>query len=97
MAFHMAGANRYAARITITKHLPIKYSKMIGSYKAYRRSKISTKEGAHSISISIAANDATALRASLNSVMRDIHVIESTGRLAARSTRKGRNVRGNRL
>ncbi|MCL5262488.1 MAG: hypothetical protein M1390_01460 [Candidatus Marsarchaeota archaeon] len=90
----MADANRYTARITIAKRLPIKYSKMVGSYKAYRRSSISTKESTHSISISIAANDVTALRASLNSVMRDIHIIESTGKLTVRS-RKGRNVRSN--
>ncbi len=78
----MASANSYKATITIAKRLPIEYKGVIGGYKAYRRSSISTKEDKASISISIAADDATALRASLNSIMRDIRIIESTGRLA---------------
>ncbi len=73
----MAQKCRFESNITITKVVPASYTKIIGKPRSYKRSSISIKEGPSSFAISIKAGDASALRASMNAMMRQIQIIES--------------------
>lgn len=68
------------AIITLIKNRNISYSKImaLGASTKYKRSAMHIKEDDASIAIHINANDVTALRASVNAVLRDLQVIAST-------------------
>jgi tRNA threonylcarbamoyladenosine modification (KEOPS) complex Pcc1 subunit len=66
----------YSANIRIPKRNGLKYTKIIGKISTYKRSGIEIKEGKKALDISITADDITALRASMNSIMRDLQVVE---------------------
>ncbi len=63
------------ATITIKKKAGIKYSSII-KLRKYKRSSIKVAERKGSVNFRIAADDATALRASANAVLRELQVIE---------------------
>ncbi len=71
------GAN-LGLTITIKKDPKIKYLKILSQKGKKERSTTSLKEKGSELIIKIAAKDATALRASVNSVLRDLQVIEAT-------------------
>lgn len=52
------------------------YKSLLGASRAYKRSSMSVRESAREITFTIEASDATALRASVNSVLRDIKIVE---------------------
>ncbi len=68
----------YTCLIKVTKDSKINYKRILGSTNSvrYKRSQISIKEKAEDLEIKISAKDAGALRATINSVLRDLHVIE---------------------
>lgn len=64
--------------ITLPKDGSISYTKILGKFPIQKRSTIIIKESKTTLIISIKAKDATALRASTNSILRDLQVIEAT-------------------
>jgi tRNA threonylcarbamoyladenosine modification (KEOPS) complex Pcc1 subunit len=67
------------AEITISKLPGIEYKKVLAlkGSKQHSRSGTEMKESRSEIKITIKARDATALRASMNSIMRDLQVISA--------------------
>jgi tRNA threonylcarbamoyladenosine modification (KEOPS) complex Pcc1 subunit len=66
----------YQAKITIAKISKISYKKILGEIREHKRSGLSIKETPTTLEISIKTTDITAMRASINGIMRDIQVIE---------------------
>ena len=60
----------------------------LGRIKTYKRSGITITKEKDSLKISIGAIDATALRASINSVLRDVQTIDRTAALFHKSQKK---------
>ncbi len=54
------------------------YSGIMKLEERYKRSTISAKEGKDKVEFLIKADDAVALRASMNAVMRSVEIIEKT-------------------
>lgn len=68
----------YSATLSIRKQSPeIRYGTLLSYSKGRKRSAIGCRELKGSIYFTIEAKDATALRAALNSVLRDIKIIEA--------------------
>jgi tRNA threonylcarbamoyladenosine modification (KEOPS) complex Pcc1 subunit len=87
------------ANITLTlilnKTEKLNYSRILGKRGVkHDRSRTTLKETSNNLTITIKATDATALRASANSVLRDLQIIEST-KFPDAKARSGK--RGNRL
>ncbi len=76
-----ASASAYHAKIRIPKMPAVRYAAVVGKAKLYKRSSVSMKEYQGALLVEIRAGDATALRASVNALMRDIQVIESAARI----------------
>lgn len=77
----MVGASKAAnisLTLVLTKQGKLNYSKILGRSIKHDRSSITLKETKERLTISIKAKDTTALRASTNSILRDLQVIEST-------------------
>ena len=68
---------KYTTTIMIPKSLKINYGKALGELREHKRSGMKIQETQTTIKITIETNDLTALRASANSIIRDISVIES--------------------
>lgn len=68
--------NVYEAKIIISKISKISYKKVLGDIREHKRSGLNIKETPSTLEISIKTTDITALRASINGIMRDIQVIE---------------------
>lgn len=64
--------------IVLGKAEKLNYSKILGKSIKHNRSAITVKETKEKLTITIKAKDATALRASANSILRDLQIIEST-------------------
>jgi tRNA threonylcarbamoyladenosine modification (KEOPS) complex Pcc1 subunit len=73
----MPAKNPFKAEIKIIKKEHIKYKNILNSSRKYKRSHITISEDLSTLKIYIEPKDATAMRASLSSTMRDIQVIES--------------------
>ncbi len=71
--------NRIRLKLTIKKGTPLNYSRILGASKIHKRSSTKLKESEENLIIEISATDIAALRASSNSILRDIQVIEATG------------------
>jgi tRNA threonylcarbamoyladenosine modification (KEOPS) complex Pcc1 subunit len=86
--------NAYA-EITINKHPKINYKKVLAlpSTRAYARSSTEIKEDKGRLKIVIKAEDITALRASINSIMRDLQVIAAIDRLEKKTGRIPQKVK----
>lgn len=86
--------NAYA-EIAINKYPNINYKRVLAlpSTRSYARSSIETNEARDKLKIMIMAYDITALRASINSIMRDLQVIAATNRLGAKSRRIPQKVK----
>jgi hypothetical protein len=68
----------YSATLAVRKRAPgLKYGPLLSVSRQYKRSSIRLKESKDSVDFAVDAEDATALRAALNSVLRDIKVIEA--------------------
>ena len=65
-----------SAIITIPKSIKTDYKRIIGELRKQKRSKLSVKETQKGITITIEADDITALRATMNNIIRDVQVIE---------------------
>lgn len=74
----MAEKRPYKAILTIPKAEHLNYTEIIGEQRAYERAGVSMKETDDIITVVIEAKDITALRASINSITRDVTVIENT-------------------
>lgn len=74
--------SKKAAKVSITLVLEktdrLSYSRTLGRKIRHDRSNIFLKETAGKLTITIKAKDLTALRASANSILRDMQVIEAT-------------------
>ncbi len=68
----------YVASIAIPKIRDTSYITILGNQREQKRSGVSIAEREGSLEISITAKDITALRASMNSIMRDIQAVEGT-------------------
>lgn len=66
----------HRAELTIAKKAKIDYKRVIGEIRSQGRSDTKINETKDQLKIVIEAKDATALRASINAVMRDLQVIE---------------------
>jgi len=66
----------YNSTIVIPKKKGLNYRSIIGATRQYKRSGISILETKSELKITIKTTDATAMRASVNAIMRDIQVIE---------------------
>lgn len=71
-------ANKISLKIILAKEPKINYARMLGKNAKHDRSAVKIKEGSKELVIEITAKDATALRASANSILRDLQVIEAT-------------------
>jgi tRNA threonylcarbamoyladenosine modification (KEOPS) complex Pcc1 subunit len=71
-----AGSRAYTASITVPKRKEMDYVKVLGIQREQKRSGIGITEKKECLEISITAKDITALRASMNSIIRDLQVIE---------------------
>ena len=69
----------YSAVIKIPK--TIDYKKIIGNLHEYKRSVIEIAEDNNNFIFNINSNDMTALRASLNLLFRELHVIEDVSKI----------------
>ncbi|HVC57944.1 MAG TPA: KEOPS complex subunit Pcc1 [Candidatus Acidoferrales bacterium] len=76
-----SGGSRFAATIRITKAKGISYGAALGDMSPHERSSVKIKETATQLQIEITAKDAAALRATLNSALKDLHVTESVAGL----------------
>jgi hypothetical protein len=70
--------NKASFRLIIAKEPGLKYSRLLSRSKRYGRSTMKVKETSSTVTIEINATDLTALRASANSVLRDLQVISAT-------------------
>jgi tRNA threonylcarbamoyladenosine modification (KEOPS) complex Pcc1 subunit len=64
--------------LKLNKEEKLNYKKILGNNTKHNRSSVEFKESEKELIIKITAKDATALRASTNSILRDLQVIEST-------------------
>lgn len=82
--------NNAEAKITIKKGTEIKLKNIISqtNIKNFDRSNTTVSETAKEFIITIKAKDLTALRASVNSILRDLKVVEETSRAVPQITKK---------
>lgn len=71
-------AKGISLKIILEKEPNLRYTRIFGKNKGHGRSTVKIKENGKRLIIEIAAKDATALRASANSILRDLQVIEAT-------------------
>jgi len=76
-----SGGSRFAATIRITKAKGTSYRAALGEMSPHERSSVKVTETAAQLEIEITAKDAAALRATLNSALKDLHVAESVAGL----------------
>ncbi len=79
---------RYKAVFTIPRIARTSYKMLLKVQKEHKRSTISIKETESSVTIIAEADDITALRSTLNSVTRDIQVIEAVNGIGSKSSTK---------
>jgi tRNA threonylcarbamoyladenosine modification (KEOPS) complex Pcc1 subunit len=65
-------------KLILEREHGIKYSSILGKSKRHARSAIKVQDKGEDLIIEITAKDLTALRASANSVLRDLQVIAAT-------------------
>ena len=71
-------AANFKLKLLIKKDPKINYLKIISQSRKKERSTTNIKEQGGKLIIEIGAKDATSLRASANSILRDLQVIEAT-------------------
>ena len=72
---------RFSATIKISKASATDYKKALGEIRAHERSSITIKETESILQIDVRARDAAALRATINSALKDLHVADSASGL----------------
>jgi tRNA threonylcarbamoyladenosine modification (KEOPS) complex Pcc1 subunit len=65
-------------KLILKKEQKLNYTRILTKSLRHKRSNISIKETKDKLIIKIKAEDATALRASINTLIRDLQVIEAT-------------------
>ncbi len=86
-------AEAFTAVISLKKGGRVSYTRLIGRISEYKRSSISMRETPSEFTVRIEAKDATALKASLNAILKDIQVIESVRRVKVPQIRqKSKNI-----
>jgi Transcription factor Pcc1 len=73
-----AANGHFKLKLILKREPKLKYTKLLSARTKQGRSTIHITQTKQSIIIEINAHDATALRASTNSLLRDLQVIEST-------------------
>jgi tRNA threonylcarbamoyladenosine modification (KEOPS) complex Pcc1 subunit len=73
-----ATTKSFQIKLLVAKEPKLKYTAILNQNNKHSRSFIKIKESANQLTIEINADDSTALRASINSVLRDLQVIEAT-------------------
>lgn len=71
---------RISAVVMIPRIKGLSYNGLIRQTERYKRSSISISNAGTAIKVRISADDVTALRASVNAILRDVQVIESVSR-----------------
>lgn len=66
----------YSCTVIIPKKARISYKRIMGNIREHKRGGLSISETATTLKVIITAKDATAMRASVNSIIRDVQVIE---------------------
>jgi tRNA threonylcarbamoyladenosine modification (KEOPS) complex Pcc1 subunit len=77
----MVASAVYSAELRIPKLKGLVYKRLIGKIVMYKRSKVSLREDKNFMYVAITADDVTALRASANSIMRDVQIIEKAAKI----------------
>ena len=72
------------AKVLIPKRKDLDYTGMLVQTSKYKRSSMSVRDLGSALEVVVTATDTTALRASLNSLLRDLQVIESVARSVPR-------------
>jgi tRNA threonylcarbamoyladenosine modification (KEOPS) complex Pcc1 subunit len=67
----------YTTHITMPKKWPINYKSIIGINKKSKRAGIKIKESNDIIEVLIESEDVAAMKASFNSITRDVQVVEN--------------------
>jgi|GEM_PF-1162974 tRNA threonylcarbamoyladenosine modification (KEOPS) complex Pcc1 subunit len=73
-----AGSHKNHIRLVVPKDPKINYKRLLNNQTNHERSNTAIKEQKETLIIEITAKDLTALRASANSILRDLQVIEAT-------------------
>ncbi len=68
-------------KLIVGKQHGLNYTKIIGKNTTHSRSTIKMQEDKRNLTIEITAKDATALRASTNSILRDLQTIEGVSKI----------------
>ena len=71
-------APKFIMRLILEKERGLDYSYILTNSKKYNRSTLRINNRGNSLILEITAKDTTALRASANSVLRDMQIIEAT-------------------
>lgn len=71
----------YEIKFAITKTNPMSYSKILNTKRAYKRSALKITEQKNSVEIMIKAKDITALKATTNSLLNELLLIEQISKL----------------
>lgn len=81
----------FRSTIVIPKTEKVSYKRILGASREYKRSSISIKEKTDRLTITVTARDMASLRASINSVTRDVQVVNDSLK-AGKSARNGQKV-----
>ncbi len=76
-----------SASVTIQKRKGLNYTGMLVQTGKYKRSRMSVSDLGKTLKVVVTATDTTALRASLNSLLRDLQVVESVARSVPKTLR----------
>lgn len=71
----------HEAEITIIKAPTVSYLKVMGAKRSYKRSSVNITETKSELRIHVAADDPTALKASINSILNEIEIVENASRI----------------
>ena len=95
MPENLSAKHESRAEITLSKKSGINYKKLLSpqSGKARGRSSTAITETSAGLKITIKADDLAALHASINSIMREIRVLDSIGGLKLKDRSSGKQGR----
>ena len=71
-------AQNLQIKLLVSKEKGLSYLKILTKNKTHSRSSVKITENGKTLNIEINAKDSTALRSSINSILRDLQVIEAT-------------------
>ncbi len=83
-------SRKYTATMLVPKKIGTSYSRLLGQSRRHERSSLRIRDAGPMLEVKIETSDITALRASMNTVMRDIQVIEGAAAATAPRPTRGR-------